>query len=196
MERFQEKYELPIIPWKMATKVFKNWASESLSQLDRDLAKAYVYYDQQPDTVDTFQLAAGMLIVATQEGRNLAGTSGYELPIIPWKMATKVFKNWASESLSQLDRDLAKAYVYFDQQPDTVDTFQLAAGMLIVATQEGRNLAGTSGCTMPKRRRIEEEEGGEEHSDGEETEGTREGNEGQTGEEEIVEVTDEQMDKT
>ncbi|KAM4028139.1 uncharacterized protein ACNLHF_023625 [Anomaloglossus baeobatrachus] len=126
----------------------------------------------------------------------------YQLPIISWKMAIKVFKNWAEESLSQADGDLANAYVLYDQRPDNVNTSQLAAGMLILTTQKGENPAGTSGSTKPKRRRIrEEEESSEGQTDGEEMEDTgssisirgEESNEGQTDEEETdEEKTDEE----
>ncbi|XP_077111460.1 uncharacterized protein LOC143767207 isoform X2 [Ranitomeya variabilis] len=121
----------------------------------------------------------------------------YQLPIISWRMAIKVYKNWAEESLSQVERDQANAYVHFVTRPDIVDTSPLAAGMLIVATLKGDDQAGTSECTLPKRRRIRREEDSEGQTDEKETEGAgssigitgEESNQGHSDAEETVQQT-------
>ncbi|XP_077110147.1 uncharacterized protein LOC143766382 [Ranitomeya variabilis] len=95
----------------------------------------------------------------------------YQLPIISWKMAIKVYKHWAEEFLSQVERDQANAYVHIVTRTDIVDASPLAAGMLIVAMLKGDNQAGTSECTSPKRRRISREEDREGQINEDETEG-------------------------
>ncbi|XP_073416803.1 uncharacterized protein [Dendrobates tinctorius] len=97
----------------------------------------------------------------------------YQQPIISWRMAIIVYKNWAEECLSQVERDQANAYVHFVTRPDIVDTSPLATGMLLVATLKGDDQAGTSECTLPKRRRIKGAEDSEGQTDEEETEGAR-----------------------
>ncbi|CAJ0922968.1 unnamed protein product [Ranitomeya imitator] len=113
----------------------------------------------------------------------------YQLPIISWKMAIKVYKNWAEESLSQVERDKANAYVHFVTRPDIVDTSPLAAGMLIVAMLKGNKQARTSKCTSPKRRRISREEDREGQINEEETEGAGSSDAEQIDEEETVQQT-------
>ncbi|XP_077155319.1 uncharacterized protein LOC143817716 [Ranitomeya variabilis] len=95
----------------------------------------------------------------------------YGLPIITWTRSINIYKKWAEENLSQVERDQANAYLQLDTKPDTVDTSLLAAGMLLVATLKGDDEAGTSESTLPKRRRITAEEGSEGQTNEEETEG-------------------------
>ncbi|XP_073538457.1 uncharacterized protein [Phyllobates terribilis] len=97
----------------------------------------------------------------------------YQLPIISWRVAIQVYTNWAEESLWQVERDQANAYIHFVTRPDIVDTSLLAAGMLIVAKLKGDYQAGTSECTVPKRRRIGGKEDSEGQTNEEETEGAR-----------------------
>ncbi|XP_077110575.1 uncharacterized protein LOC143766645 isoform X4 [Ranitomeya variabilis] len=75
LERFHNKFNLPLVTWKMATSAYEHWADE-MSQDSRSLTDNYVYYGDLKDQIFTPDLVEGMKKLMKMKENEEGETSG------------------------------------------------------------------------------------------------------------------------
>ncbi|KAM4035015.1 uncharacterized protein ACNLHF_021720 [Anomaloglossus baeobatrachus] len=75
LERFHNKYNLPLVTWQMTISAYEHWADE-MSKENRSLTDEYVYYGELNNQLFTPDLVEGMKKLAKMEENREGETSG------------------------------------------------------------------------------------------------------------------------